>query len=118
MPCRTKTSRVVAVHLATAAGVVFSGMSHGFSLQTDGATIEVTSAGESYLSLSGRVELTVRTLDEVRTFILQNANGSLRPSRFSALAETIREKTGPAVEFTLESDGIRLERTASVHAVE
>ena len=86
-----KIDQEVAVQLATAAGVIFSGMAQGIALVTADGTMEVTAQGESYLSLTGATGLTIRLSDGSRAFRLKNASASVKAGRFTVIAEAIRE---------------------------
>ena len=97
MSRHSKISQEVAVHLATAMGVVFAGPAKAIALRTADGTIDVTAHGESYLSLGGAADLTVRTADSIRTFHLENANASIKEGRFTVIAETIRELEAESV---------------------
>lgn len=81
----------IAVYLATASGVQFSGLALGVALATNAGTIDVTAHGESFLELRGTTQLTVRTSDGVRIFELLDANGSIKAARLSVLAHSIHE---------------------------
>ncbi len=91
MTRHSKINHEVAVQLTTAKGMVFFGTAQAIALHTADGIIEVTAQGESYLSLIGVAELTVRTSDGSRAFRLENATASIKPGRLTVLAETIRE---------------------------
>lgn len=90
---RQSKDQSVAVHLSTAAGVVFAGEAQGVTLHTATGTIEVLAEGESYVSMIGAADLHVRVDDITRVFHLENGSASLKRCRLSVLAETIRETT-------------------------
>jgi F0F1-type ATP synthase epsilon subunit len=83
-----KSRQGIAIQLATATGVVFACTAQAAALRTSDGTIDITSRGESYLSVSAAL-LTIHTAEGETTFQIETGIASLKAGRLSVIAEAI-----------------------------
>ena len=79
----------IRVELTTPRGRFFRGVASSIELRTVEGLISVTPWEKSYLSMSHTTEITLRTGNEFRAFVLENATAKLAAGRLTVLAEEI-----------------------------